>query len=124
MRNLILIVGLLLTTITLNAQVTSCSVDFMVTPLNWEVDAFQFGMDMVYNGITHEAIIPWDTNPTFNPLDMDWGDTQYIISVLDNSVVVDQYIITAVDTGNGCLIEFTPNMVLGQRTQLSINARL
>lgn len=118
MRNFILTVSILLTTITLSAQVTSCSVDFLVTPLNWEEDVFQFGMDMIVDGCPHQAVAPWDTRPTFHPLNMDSGDTQYIIKAFQNDEVVDEYVITAIETGDGCLIEFTPDKVIGNKTKL------
>ena len=121
MRNFIFTVSILLTATTLNAQVTSCSVDFLVTPLNWEEDVFQFGMDMVVDGCPHQAVAPWDTRPTFHPLNMDSGDTQYIIKAFQNDEVVDEYVITAIETGDGCLIEFTPDKVIGNKTKLSIN---
>ena len=52
---------------------------------------------------------------------MDSGDTQYIIKAFQNDEVVDEYVITAIETGDGCLIEFTPDKVIGNKTKLSIN---
>tara|TARA_R100001082_G_scaffold56860_1_gene31337 strand:+ start:4485 stop:4859 length:375 start_codon:yes stop_codon:yes gene_type:complete len=124
MKNLFLLVSFALTTIAVNAQVTACSVDFIVTPLNWEEDVFQYGMDMVVDGITLEAIKPWDTKAIFNPINLRSGDTQYIINAIQNDVIVDQYTITAVKTGEGCLIEFTPNVNVGEKTKIEILARL
>ena len=124
MKNLFLLVSFALTTIAVNAQVTACSVDFIVTPLNWEEDVFQYGMDMVVDGIALEAIKPWDTEAIFPPINLRSGDTQYIINAIQNDVIVDQYTITAVKTGEGCLIEFTPNVNVGEKTQLKILARL
>tara|TARA_R100001443_G_scaffold114690_1_gene131036 strand:+ start:57 stop:434 length:378 start_codon:yes stop_codon:yes gene_type:complete len=125
MRNLFLTAVLLLTTITINAQITSCSVDFYVTPLNWEEDVFQFGLKMNYHdGHTWVAVKPWDTRPTFHPNDMHEGDVDYVVDVIQNDVIVDQYTITAVKTGEGCLIEFTPDVTVGNKTQLQVLSRL
>ena len=124
MKNLFLLVSFALTTIAVNAQVTACSVDFIVTPLNWEEDVFQYGMDMVVDGIALEAIKPWDTEAIFHPINLRSGDTQYIINAIQNDVIVDQYTITAVKTGEGCLIEFTPNVNVGEKTKIEILARL
>ena len=104
-----------------NAQTTACSVDFFVTPLNWEEDVFQFGLKMNYHdGRTCVAVKPWDTRAIFHPNNMDKGDLDYIIDVIQNDVIVDQYTITAVKTGDGCLIKFTPDITVGDKTQLQI----
>ena len=125
MKNLFLLVSFALTTIAVNAQVTACSVDFIVTPLNWEEDVFQYGMKMNYHdGRTWVAVKPWDTRAIFHPNNMTKGDLDYIIDVIQNDVIVDQYTITAVKTGEGCLIEFTPNVNVGEKTKIEILARL
>lgn len=124
MKNLFLLVSFVLTSVAVNAQKTACSVDFYVTPLNWEEDVFQYGMDMVVDGITLEAIKPWDTKAIFNPINLRSGDTQYIINAIQNDVIVDQYTITAVKTGKGCLIKFTPDKTVGNKTQFKIKSRL
>lgn len=79
---------------------------------------------MVVDGITLEAIKPWDTKAIFNPINLRSGDTQYIINAIQNDVIVDQYTITAVKTGKGCLIKFTPDKTVGNKTQFKIKSRL
>ena len=41
-------------------------------------------------------------------------------TVPQNDEVVDEYVITAIEIGDGCLIEFTPDKVIGNKTRLSI----
>ena len=75
---------------TISAQ---CSWTFRVVPLNWPEEVFTYEVDQIFNGKCYQAVQPV-TVDWFSMLDITSTKSTWIVSVLDEGTLIDQFVIS------------------------------
>ena len=95
-----------------------CVSTFIVQPVNMWEDLFTYEVDQVFNDICYQAVQPV-TVDRFSMTDMTAQSSTFIITVTNNSNIIDSFVINPGPKVDGCTSWVTSSLN-GSLTNLSI----
>tara|TARA_R100001086_G_scaffold127737_1_gene66102 strand:- start:633 stop:986 length:354 start_codon:yes stop_codon:yes gene_type:complete len=95
-----------------------CASTFIVQPVNMWEDVFTYEVDQIFNDICYQAVQPV-TVDRFSMMDITAQSSTFIITVTNNSEIIDSFVINPGPKVDGCTSWVTSSLN-GSLTNLSI----